>query len=350
MCLRSLFIVLLAALLGANCWAMSFDKQERCVEGITPKCQIMILAVGQIDKSTPEQFKAIAQGFPRGGWVALSSPGGNLIAGMQLGLAIHEAGLNTTIGNTDYSPPDCLSACAYAFMGGISRKLIPGSRYGMHQFRAGDKSISPEESQKINAAMGKFMDLMRVDRRALDVAQMTSSDQMTILTIAQAQQLKIDTAGQSSLGRWRVEATPDSKLLVVNSNILTSDSEIPVTLGIMPIPNQNNRLALMIYYQSADSQAFSSSNPHHIQIGTERFALTGVGGWQEKGKGYQATFLMPDTLQSALIRAPDDAVISLLGDFAKPPKNSTGTTSANPLIAYFGVGNLRNSLQALLQR
>jgi len=336
--------------LTVNVWGMGFEKQERCVEGLSPKCQIMILATGQIDKDTPKQFRSFAQDFPRGTWVAISSPGGNLIGGMQLGLAIRELGFNTTIGNTDYSPPDCLSACAYAFAGGVSRKLTPGSRYGLHQFRGTDQAINAEDTQKISATLAKYLDGMGVDRRLLDYAQMTTSDKVTVLTITQAQLLKVDTAGQTSYARWKVEVTPDSKLLAINNSLFTVGSQIPITLGIMPVPGQSNKVACLIYYKSNDAQAFSSSNPHRMEIGKEAYPLILVGNWQEKTGGYQATFVISDNLLNSLLQAPDETVVTLTGNFAKPPQSNTTTDSTNPLIAYFGVGNLKNSLQALLKR
>ena len=336
--------------LTVNVWGMGFEKQERCVEGLSPKCQIMILATGQIDKDTPKQFRSFAQDFPRGTWVAISSPGGNLIGGMQLGLAIRELGFNTTIGNTDHSPPDCLSACAYAFAGGVSRKLTPGSRYGLHQFRGTDQAINAEDTQKISATLAKYLDGMGVDRRLLDYAQMTTSDKVTVLTITQAQLLKVDTAGQTSYARWKVEVTPDSKLLAINNSLFTVGSQIPITLGIMPVPGQSNKVACLIYYKSNDAQAFSSSNPHRMEIGKEAYPLILVGNWQEKTGGYQATFVISDNLLNSLLQAPDETVVTLTGNFAKPPQSNTTTDSTNPLIAYFGVGNLKNSLQALLKR
>lgn len=333
-----------------HAWGMSFERQERCIEGLTPKCQVMILATGQIDKDSPKQFKSFAQTFPRGTLVAVSSPGGNLVGGMQLGLAIRELGFNTTIGNTDYSPPDCLSACAYAFAGGISRKLTPGSRYGLHQFRGADQAINAEDTQKISTTLAKYLDAMGVDRRLLDYAQMTSSDKVTVLTLTQAQLLKVDTAGQTSYTRWKVEVTPDSKLLAVNSSLFTLDSQIPVTLGILPVPGQNNKVACLIYYKSNDALAFSGNNPQRFEIGKEIYPLIPAGNWQEKTGGYQATFLIPDNLLNALLHASDETVVTLSGSFSKPPQSNTTTASTNPLIAYFGVGNLKNSLQALLKR
>jgi len=341
-------IAFVGLLLHTPSWGMSFEKQERCVEGINPKCQTMILGVGQIDRETPSQFKAIAKDFPRGSWVAISSPGGDLMGGMLLGMAIRESGFNTTIGNTDFSPPDCLSACAYAFLGGISRKLPPGSRYGLHQFRGSQKAINADQAQKVSVALAQYLDAMGVDRRLLDYAQMTSSDKVAVLSIAQAQLLRVDTAGQTSYPRWKVEATPDSKLLVVNRGLLTMGSQIPVTLAFTPIPKQANKLALLIYYKSNDLDAFVASNPQKIQLGKKIYPLTLVGIWQTKTDGYQATFLMPESLQNALLQAPDDTVASLIGEFPRPPRSNSAIASTNPLMSYFGVGNLKNGLQALI--
>ena len=353
--LKTPFLALLTLFTSLS-WGMTFERQERCLEGLNPKCQTMILAAGQIDKETPKQFRAFAQDYPRGTWVAITSPGGNLVGGMQFGMAIRELGFNSTIGNTEFSPPDCLSACAYAFAGGVSRKLPPGSRYGLHQFRGTDQVINPDEAQKISATLAKYLDAMGVDRKLLDYAQMTSSDKVTILSLTQAQQLRVDTAGQSSYGRWRIEATPDSKLLAVNNSLLTSTSRIPITLGIMPIPRQStlpqtrNQVACLIFYKSADGSAFSAPSTHRMQLGQDTYLLTAIDRFQDKSTGYQATFLVPDNLLNALLQTPDDTVVTLLAEFTKLPESHSNVPSKNPVTAYFGVGNLRNSLQALIIR
>jgi hypothetical protein len=180
---------------------------------------------------------------------------------------------------------------------------------------------------------------------------MTTSDKVTVLTLTQAQLLKVDTAGQTSYARWKVEVTPDSKLLAINSSLFTVGSQIPITLGIMPVPGQSNKVACFIYYKSNDAAAFiNTSNPHRMMIGKEDYPLIPIGSWQEKTGGYQATFVIPDNLLTALLQATDDTVVTLSGNFTKPPPSNTTTASTNPLIAYFGVGNLKNSLQALLKR
>jgi hypothetical protein len=180
---------------------------------------------------------------------------------------------------------------------------------------------------------------------------MTTSDKVTVLTLTQAQLLKVDTAGQTSYARWKVEVTPDSKLLAINSSLFTVGSQIPITLGILPVPGQSNKVACLIYYKNNDATAFSgNANPHSMTIGKEVYPLIAVGNWQEKTGGYQATFVIPDNLLNALLQASDDIVVTLSGNFIKPPQSNTTTASTNPLISYFGVGNLKNSLQALIKR
>jgi hypothetical protein len=75
-----------------------------------------------------------------------------------------------------------------------------------------------------------------------------------------------------------------------------------------------------------------------------------VGQWIAKLKGYQATFLIPANLQAALLQAPEDGQATLIGEFSKPPTSNSAIVSTNKITTYFGLGNLRNSLQALLNR
>jgi len=216
--------------------AMTFEKQERCLVPAKPKCQMVILAVGQIDQQTPEQFKAIAKDFPQGSWVVLSSPGGSVVSAMRMGQHIREAGFNTTIGATDYSPPNCLSSCAYAFAGGVSRSLPEGSKYGIHQFRGKDKALSEDEAQKISATLATYLDVMGVDRHLLDYAQVTTSEKMSLLSLTQAKLLKVDNTGQSPYPRWRLEATTNSQLVAVNNPPTLSGTPSSI-LGLLQVSN-----------------------------------------------------------------------------------------------------------------
>jgi len=333
--MRSLFIfcILLFAF-TSNIQAMTFEKQERCIVPAKPKCQTVILAVGQIDQQTPEQFKAIAKDFPQGSWVMLSSPGGNVVSAMRMGQHIREAGLNTTIGSTDYSPPNCLSSCAYAFAGGVSRSLPEGSKYGIHQFRGKDKALSEDEAQKISATLAAYLDVMGVDRHLLDYAQVTTSEKMSVLSLAQAKLLKVDNTGQSPYPRWRLEATANSQLVAVNNPPTLSGNPSSI-LGLLQVSNadKSKKIVFLIFYKSEDEATFKQKIDHQLTIDQQTFPLKQAEDWQKKANGYQAGFLIADEALKTLAQAPEESTINLQSSLGK---------------VRFGVGGFKNIYQVFV--
>ena len=320
-------------------WAMTFEKAERCIAPAKPHCQAVILGVGQIDKQTPDQFKAIAKDLPQGSWVALTSPGGSVVNAMRLGQLIREAGFNTTIGSTDYSPPNCFSACAYAFAGGISRHLPEGSKYGIHQFRGIEKALNEDESQKISATLNTYLDVMGVDRHLLDYAQVTASDKMSILSLAQAKLLKVDNTGQSPYPRWRLEAASNGQLIAIN-NPTNVYGKPPISLALIQLPASSNadkkpvesRTVLLIFYRSENTDLFSQRIDHQLTVNQKTFTLKQAEDWQTKTNGYQAGFLISEEALTTLSQAPEETTANL---------NSAIRNTR------FGVGGFKNIYQAL---
>ena len=332
-------LVLLWMMAGLS-QAMTFETQERCIQGLVPQCQKVLLGVGQIDKDTPAQFSAAAAGLPQGTWVALSSPGGSLVGGLKLGLLIREMGLNTTISATDYSPPNCLSACAYAFAGGISRHLGEGSQYGIHQFKGTEKAIGDGESQKISATIANYLDQMGVDRHLLDYAQVTTSDKVTILSLAQARLLKVDNTGQSPYPRWRLEATSNGQLIAIN-NPTNTNGKPPAALALVQLPKQpsgidkkpfESKTIFFIFYKSDDANLFSQKIEHQLVLNQKNYPLKQTEDWQRKTNGYQASFISGNDALEALFQAPEESTVNL----HSPIRNIR-----------FGVGGFKNIYLAL---
>lgn len=299
--------------------AMTFEKQVRCIKGLNPQCQPVVMAVGQIDKDTPSQFAAYAGGLPQGTWIALSSPGGNLVGGLKLGMLIREMGFNTTIGSTDYSPPNCISACAYAFAGGLSRHLSEGSKYGIHQFKGTEKELGDSESQKASAAIAKYLDQMGVDRHLLDYAQVTASDKVMTLSLAQAKLLKVDNTGQSPYPRWRLEATPNGQLVAVNNPPIVNGKP-PATIALTQLtkslPNNNkntveNKTVFLVFYQSDDDNEFKQKIEHELLVKEKKYPLRQLEEWQRKPNGYQASFISSNDALEALSQAPEESTVNL---------------------------------------
>jgi len=338
--LSRLVILAMGLLIWIHCQsalAMTFEKQERCISAAKPNCQPVILAVGQIDKQTSDQFKSVAKDFPQGTWVVLSSPGGSVVNALRLGQQIREAGFNTTIGSTDYSPPNCLSSCAYAFAGGISRHLPAGSKYGIHQFRGIDKALNEDESQKISATLGAYLDVMGVDRHLLDYAQVTTSDKVNVLTLAQAKLLRVDNTGQSPYPRWRLEASATGQLIAVN-NPPPVNGKPTVVLALITQASTNKninpkKIVLILFHKSDDELLFNQEIDHQILLNQKAYDLKQIDSWQRKTNGYQANFSIDENTLNALQNAPEESTLIL--------KSNLSNTR-------FGVGGFKNVYQALI--
>jgi hypothetical protein len=63
--------------------------------------------------------------------VQFNSPGGLLEEGMNIGRLIRKNSLATRIVSGTF----CMSACNFAFMGGVVRTVEPGAKFGVHMFR-----------------------------------------------------------------------------------------------------------------------------------------------------------------------------------------------------------------------
>lgn len=330
---------ILAAIFASKAFAsMSFQWQEICVNGLEPRCQKMILAEGKITKDTPAEFKEWSRNAPKDSWVAMSSPGGSVIGGMQLGQAIRLGGFNTTIaGSSEQGPSHCLSACAYAYLGGTVRYLPANAKYGLHQYRGSEKAISSEDAQKLNAIMGRYVDFMGVDRRVLDYAQLTSSDKMTVLSQSEAKKLRVDNFGQSLYPKWRLELVGDGRLLIMNTANL--QGKLPISLGFTKVKQS---IVGVIYYKSSDAASFSGAVPHSVIIDNQKYPLTNISSWQEKTGGYQLNFEVPNALLIALSGLSDESTFTIQVDFSQNPKGIE-----SPAIIRFGSLGLKNAIAVL---
>jgi len=137
------------------------DRQPMKFEAIQISKSIAFLqATGTITKDTPAEFgRFMATDAARmSSDLNLHSPGGDLPAAMELGRAIRKARLNTLIERSivlegamriyRYKDPVCASACAYAFLGGVSRSYSVDARYSLN------RPAAPDETAKYLEEMG----------------------------------------------------------------------------------------------------------------------------------------------------------------------------------------------------
>jgi hypothetical protein len=162
-----------------------------------------VVAEGTLDSGAAERFEElISQEYPPY-QVLLNSPGGNLRAGLELGRAIRARGISTVIGRWDDTgrtseqkevgvggkvvKGECLSACSYAFLGGVIRALSKGSRIGFHQFALpgggelkGQGGLS--SGQQISAFLISYIIEMGADARLFSLASSAVRQQHDVLS------------------------------------------------------------------------------------------------------------------------------------------------------------------------
>jgi hypothetical protein len=190
---------------------MAFQLQT--TEPLCPECTI-VFAVGTVEPTSASELRAFLEqhSVPAGSLIDLSSPGGSLAGGVDLGRTIRSAGLRTSIGMRGTSSEQmCASACAYAFLGGVSRIVHPNSSFGIHKFYG--KIQSPdavETTQEIVAALLGYVSSMGVSSELIEIASSTASNDMTWLDASQRMNLRVTTEQFEEGGSvWRT----DSKIM-----------------------------------------------------------------------------------------------------------------------------------------
>jgi hypothetical protein len=192
-----------------------------------------IVAEGIIEGDTHKKFLSFLNGEgllgAKGLNVHFHSPGGSLIGGVMLGLAIREQEANTVVSGAhieevyadglrkvSFDPPisaECSSACVFAFAGGVSRfasKTTPGAavgfqdigRLGVHQFYTPETLDDPAalafdaedriDDQRIIALLLAYLSKMNVSAELLQIAAVTDPRDMHYLTEDELQRTEVD--------------------------------------------------------------------------------------------------------------------------------------------------------------
>lgn len=181
-------------------------------------------AEGTIVDGTPDAFQRFLQKGRSPSPITFNSPGGDLMAGIELGRMIRDAGLDTAVGRTifEFSGPfdqrvdggTCDSACAYAFLGGLRRTADPES-LGFHQFyRTSDATRDAAEAftnetglsvdQLIQGLVVAYVADMGVDARLVTAASMASESEILTLTQHEMYELNVLTRPHVD-GDWFIE-------------------------------------------------------------------------------------------------------------------------------------------------
>lgn len=167
---------------------------------------------GTIDAAAPVRLQAHLQRLKNKTIVFyFNSPGGNLIAGMEIGRMVRETGIAASIGRyqgeeVSSEPGSCYSACALSFLGGIYRYIDRHSKYGVHRFskpKATDQDL--DAAQIVSAEVARYIREMDVYPALFDLMVRASKDQIYVLNPKQLTDLNVVNDGKLR-PRWTIEA------------------------------------------------------------------------------------------------------------------------------------------------
>ena len=319
---KPLLVLLLAFLIAPCCAqsAMHFVNLERCPSSVASidtaskfdagQCIVIpkelgegkvILASGAIEKLSADQFVEFTQAYPAGTIVILQSLGGDLIGGLRLGQAIRTRGFYSYLApqapfTEDKTMGKCFSACAYAFLGGLERRVDPAAQYGVHQFRGNGKELDAVQTQKLSAILGRYIDSMGVNRQLLDDAMFTDPGKVHLINAQSRRAWRVEntgSAGNTLLNKWRLEAAAGGKRLAYASQ-RQAKSAASITLAFAQLDGQLRALLIVRPDPSLEGSSewmkfFVDKVPVLIELvnssgeAGKRFSLAPVSNWMGAG-------------------------------------------------------------------
>lgn len=216
---------------------MSFTS--KCSANALQSCYIV--AEGEITRESPVKFREFIKNGYEGYQILLNSSGGNLLAGLEIGRLIRSQELQAHVGRWNYLEPyedpiydvTCESACAYAFLGGITRDIKTDQSIGFHQFSINSDIILPNEvgltsGQRISAIIITYLVEMGIDARMFGLASETAPKEMLFPSRKQLQ--KFNVILQRGYSSFVLEPLKDG--IIAKSYRLTDSSPYDRAVGL----------------------------------------------------------------------------------------------------------------------
>ncbi len=155
------------------------------------KCPQVFVADGVIEPDTPLAFVEFARGavITPGvrGVVLINSPGGNVLASMELGAEFRKLG-------------ECVSACVYALMGAVRRVAPSISRIALHRMSVmqRDGFFGPESRRLADTDLvqlvARYAQRMGVDPAVVLTAESQSPDNIHVLSPREMRRWRLATS------------------------------------------------------------------------------------------------------------------------------------------------------------
>lgn len=207
-----LLLGLAAALAAAPARAedMSFRLATLATGQCGAYCPQVVAAEGEIVEETPDAFLNFVRSHLGGGQLRsillLDSPGGKVVASMELGRALRKLGMAVIVAriasDSGYLVSGrCYSACVYALMGGRKRVIPRRSSVGVHRMYNYTTAVDPASGEavrrrkyddgRMRKALSRYSAVMGISGDLISFAERTSPDHVHVLSAAE-------------IARWRL--------------------------------------------------------------------------------------------------------------------------------------------------
>lgn len=193
--------------------AMAFSLQDLDDPSCGAACPKVIVASGEIELDSNDKFFNFVRSDVVGRKVAslmlISSPGGNLVGSIKLGLIVRQLGFSIMVGQVrsgSFLTARCYSACAYTLAGGKSRIVPKGSEVGVHKAwtkASGQRDIlgggtidGQFSTAGFSPVLERYLSMMGVSRQLLALADGTPSSSIRVLSRGELSQLRVITGSR----------------------------------------------------------------------------------------------------------------------------------------------------------
>ncbi|MCC8931003.1 SH3 domain-containing protein [Rhizobium sp. 'Codium 1'] len=284
--IRFMFALLGAFSVANPSWALSISVEQIDASNSF----VLVSGVFEAAADLTPFIQAVQRAGGRGVTVVFNSPGGNPSKAIELGRLIRSLGLSTLQPRS----LECVSACALAFMGGVSRVAETGS-IGVHKSSFSDVSgISVDDAvsyiQQQTAETIAYLTEMGIDPGLLQLSLRYERDDMRYLSKSEMAQYRVITtelsAPQTSMSvEPRAPSAPNppptAGAALPDNRLAADDTRFTIpqaTSGVLRVPKGREFLRAAEDQSAAKLVALNNGEPVEIVGVGERWYRVNVKG------------------------------------------------------------------------
>jgi len=318
-----------------------------------PGCSEWIAVDGRFDPGAGKRFRDFLNASPRRRTlpVFFHSPGGVLASAIEIALALREnrmtVGVARTIqpgctvlrvagGNCDmlvksgndvpsqfsFDGAQCHSACVYALIGGVTRRIAPGVRVGIHspkvdeqawkQFADRHPGVRRLTSEERSQSLWRFVMALGIDPDLVDAASKVSHNSIHILSREEIVRYGIESTDRFET-RWMLRGAPDGSANLIKA-VTSGDDHATAIAQLACSDLFGYRLTL---FRALPKDQFALPPPAQLMAGDAKISLLpGVA----KSIAYWTAAARPDEMQKlAAVPQIDIALV-----YARGPETAVG--------------------------